>query len=102
MQGISLDPLQLYNISETPSREMNLKNIKNKDLMKVCKQFESIFINMMFKQMRKNIPKNDIMHGGMAEDIFKDFLYDEYSQKLADKESFGLSKMLYNQLSSYI
>jgi Rod binding domain-containing protein len=41
----------------------------NKKLMNVCKDFESIFVNQLFKVMRKTVnQKNNILHGGHAEE----------------------------------
>ncbi len=39
------------------------------------------------------------MHGGFAEEIFEDMLYDEYALSLSKNSSIGLAKMVYDQLS---
>jgi hypothetical protein len=69
-------------------------------LYQVCQDFESIFIKQMLNVMRQTVPKGDLLHGGFAEEIFEDMLYDEYANKMAQTAGFGLSDLLYRQLSA--
>lgn len=73
---------------------------KNSELWKSCQDFESIFIKMMLKEMKKTVEKSGLVSGGSAEEIFEDMLYDEYSADMAKTSNFGLSEQLYRQLSS--
>jgi Rod binding domain-containing protein len=73
---------------------------KSSDLFKQCRDFESIFVKMMLKEMRATVDKSDdLMNGGWAEDIFQDMLDDEYSKSMADTANFGLADQLYRQLA---
>lgn len=119
MEGISLDPRTLYDqVRSTDGGPRSLKNGKNEfqrildsktdktkkaaELKKACSAFESLFIEQMLKAMRKNVQKSDLLKGGFAEDVFEDMLYGEYSQKMAESDKFGLSKMIYESMSRYI
>ena len=53
--------------------------VKKRQLKEVSQQLESIFINQMFKAMRKNINKHRLLPENHAENIFNDMLYQEYS-----------------------
>ncbi len=65
-----------------------------------CQEFESIFVKMMLKEMRKTVDKTDsLISGGFAEDIYRDMLDDEYSKTMAKTAHFGLADLLYRQLS---
>lgn len=69
----------------------------NKKLMKVCKDFESIFVNQLLKSMRKTLnKKNNLVHGGFAEEVFTDMLYTKYSQKAVQSGDFGFANTLYD------
>ena len=68
-------------------------------LFDACIQFESLFIKQMLNSMRKTVQKSGLMDGGMAEEIFEDFLYDEYALKMAETAGFGLADTLYQRLS---
>jgi Rod binding domain-containing protein len=72
---------------------------KDEKLYKVCVEFESLFIKQMLDVMRKTVEKTDFLHGGMAEDIFEDMLYDKYSLLMAKNSGFGVADMIYRQLT---
>lgn len=75
------------------------KKVEDKKLMDVCVEMESLFVAKMLKEMRKSVHKNQMFHGGFAEEIFEDMLYDEYSLQISKESNLGLAKMLYNDLS---
>jgi Rod binding domain-containing protein len=64
-----------------------------------CREFESIFVNMMLKEMRASVDKSDsLIDGGYAEDIFEDMLYENYASEIVKASSFGLADQVYLQL----
>jgi flagellar protein FlgJ len=70
-------------------------------LFEQCREFESIFVKMMLKEMRNSVDKTDsLLSGGWAEDIYSDMLDDEYSKSIAKNAGFGLADQLYKQLAS--
>ncbi len=78
----------------------DFKNILNKEVEKtqlkeVAQQFESLFVNMMFKSLRKNINKHRLIKENPAENIFTDMLYQEYSLQIAKSGQFGLAEQIY-------
>ncbi len=72
---------------------------KNSPLYAQCRDFESIFVKMMVKEMRSSIDKSGLVSGGWAEDIFQDMLDDNYSQTIAKSAGLGVADQLYKQLS---
>lgn len=72
---------------------------KDNKLMELCYQMESILVGKMLKTMRNTVHKNEFIHGGFAEEIFEDMLYDEYALNLSRKENLGIAAMLYDDLS---
>lgn len=83
-------------LSETINRD---KKTVDKQLMDVCYEMESLFVGKMLKEMRKTVPKNEWTHGGFAEDVFEDMLYDEYALSVSRNSNLGLAKMLYDEMS---
>ena len=72
---------------------------KKSPLYEQCLEFESIFVKMMLKEMRKTVDKTDsLVNGGFAEDIYQDLLDNEYSKTMSNTAKFGLADMLYRQL----
>ena len=74
----------------------------HKKLWDTCVEAESLFVGKMLKEMKKTVPKNEWLHGGQAEDIFEDMLYDEYSLKMSKNYNFGMAKLLNDEMSSRI
>ncbi len=83
-------------------RAMGNGEKKDSKLWKTCVEMESLFLNQMFKEMRQTIHKTGWLHGGHAEEIFEDMLYDEYSLKVSKNSNLGLAKMIYDQMSRKI
>jgi hypothetical protein len=68
-------------------------------LREVCTEMESIFVKQMLSQMKKNVEKSEFLHGGYAEDIFEDMLYDEYAMMISKNSDLGIARQMYEQLS---
>lgn len=68
-------------------------------LMDTCEEMESIFMGKMFKQMRDNVQKTKWLHGGFAEDVFSDMLYDQYALSVSKNSKLGMAEMIYKELS---
>lgn len=86
--------------------EIQVKKVENKNkteymqqLEKVTREFESIFLSYMLKQMRKTIPEDPLFGNSIAKDIFYDMYNDAISKELSIAGGIGLAKILYNQLA---
>ncbi|OGP15042.1 MAG: hypothetical protein A2052_05040 [Deltaproteobacteria bacterium GWA2_54_12] len=93
---MSITQVNAYSQTEAPkgpSRD------SNKELKRAVADFESLFINQMFKSMRETIGKSELFHGGKAEDIYSSMLDAELSKNMAQAGGIGLADMLMRQLS---
>ena len=78
-----------------------IQNGEEKELKEACVQFESYFLNMMFKSMRKTVISGEgIFQKSNAESIFQEMLDQEMTKKMANQGGIGLADMMYKQLSS--
>jgi flagellar protein FlgJ len=73
---------------------------KKSKLYEQCLQFESLFVQMMLKEMNKTVEKTGLMDGGDAEEIFQDMLQEQYAQSMTKTADFGIADSLYRQLAS--
>lgn len=71
----------------------------DKKLWDACIEAESLIVGNMIKEMKKTVHKSEWLHGGQAEEIFEDMLYDEYAINMSKNSDFGMAKMLYDELS---
>lgn len=100
----------LYNqyIKDTASNSSAPKVDTNKDyskasddeLMDVCKQFESYFLEQCFKEMLKTVKTDESSSGATNTlvDYYKDEMVKKVSEQSTEKESLGLAQMLYEQM----
>ncbi len=72
----------------------------NDELMDACKQFEAYFLEQMFKEMMKTIPKDEEASGSSSNmmDFFQDEMIKEISADTTEQNSLGLAQMLYEQM----
>ncbi|MBU5676611.1 rod-binding protein [Alkaliphilus sp. MSJ-5] len=78
-------------------------NIRQTDdpqkLMEVCKEFESIFINMILKQARSGMKTDGLTEKSYAREIFEDMQDEQMAQSMSKGQGIGLAQELYKQLS---
>lgn len=70
------------------------------ELMDACKQFEAYFLEQVFKEMMKTIPKNEeesSSNSNMLE-YFQDEMIQQVAADSTDQNSLGLAQMLYEQM----
>ena len=67
-------------------------------LREACQGFETIFIQKMWDQMRKNVPKEGYLHS-KQESMYQSMYDHEFSKKMSEAGGIGLADMLYEQLS---
>lgn len=67
-------------------------------LKKACEGFEAMFMNMMYKEMRKTVPKNGFWGNSHAEEMWQDMMDTEMVDQLAKSGGIGLADMLYKQM----
>lgn len=70
-----------------------------KKLMEVCKEFESIFLNMILKQARSMEQVGGIEEKSYAREIFEEMQDEQMAQSMAQGQGIGLAQELYKQLS---
>ncbi len=90
-----------YSYPVASSRTTPARIDRGSELYKASQEFEALFIKQMLDVMRKTIHKeDDLLGGGLGQDVYEDMLYDEYAKKMASTAQFGLADMIYRQLSS--
>lgn len=92
---LNFDPTILYNKMETINSHKDDVALK-----KVCKEFESIFLAMMFKEMKKTVPDNGLIEASSGRKIFEDMHIDELSKEIANGDGLGIAEMLYQQFKN--
>ena len=101
MDNISLKlNSKLENLSNSDSNKLNADK-KLKELKEISNQFESIFINQILKQARKNKIENGLFDSE-AISTFNTMIDEQYSDILSKKTNLGISQALFNQFKNQV
>lgn len=101
--------LQETNLNIQDNQIKNLSNInmqgKNEEqLMEAAKQFESVFVNQLFKALDATVEKDGMFSGGKGEKMFKEMFHQEIAKNIASDPttSFGFAKQIYEQMKDIV
>jgi flagellar protein FlgJ len=104
MDGISsvyssqyLDSTDSSNKVENTLNE-DYSTASDEELMQVCEQFESYFVEQMYKEMKKMVPEDESTSGVSTLDYFEDTLTQEYASITTEKGDLGIAQTLYEQM----
>ncbi len=92
---LNMDINKVAKINTSGTRTMEQMNEK---LDQVCKDFESIFLNQMFKVMRGTQDSQGIFGDSNAKKIYDSMYYDELSRDLAKTDALGIGKAVYKEM----
>ena len=78
----------------------SLSSASDDELMDVCKEFESYFIEQVYKEMQKTVPEDEDGDASMSQltDYFKDNMIQELASQTTEQSGGSLAKQLYDQM----
>jgi Rod binding domain-containing protein len=79
-------------------RRLGDTRTEGEKLREACEGFESIFIQKLWEQMRKTVPKEGYLHS-KDEETYQSLFDVELAKKMSSAGGIGLADMLYEQLS---
>jgi len=107
----SLNTSSTYNNSaatkslENSLSSSDLSTASDEKLLSVCKDFESYFVEQVFKGMQKMVPKNEDDSSSSSTNSLTDYYKDELTSTYASSasqsnggEGLGIAKILYEQM----
>jgi len=104
LETTKLNAQSASDIAETDTFKETLENAvasgDNEQIKEVCQQFEALFINMLFKEMRKTIPDGGLIEKSNATETFESMLDENVSKQMSETGDFGIADLMYKQLVS--
>jgi len=85
---------KLQNSSLKNKKEVELKKLKDS-----CRDFESIMVQYMMKNMKV---KDELLNDSYESDIYQDMFIENLSKEISDSQAFNLKDILYKQYSEHI
>ncbi len=76
------------------------KTHKLQKLRQSCREFEAIYVNEMYKSMRKSIPESGLFEKDMADTLYQEMLDMEMARETAKGDGMGIGKAMYEQLKN--
>lgn len=104
MNSSTMDYLEkAKNLSQTNMENKlstDYSKASDKELMDVCKQFESYFLEQVLKEMQKTVPTAEDSQSSSPSmvDYFKDSTLQGLAAQSTEQNSLGLAKSLYDQM----
>lgn len=86
-------------LSDTLSKD--LSQVNDDELMSVCKEFESYFLEQVFKSMKKTVPEHEYESSSSKTQMeyYQDEMMTKFAKSATEQgEGVGLAKMLYEQM----
>ncbi len=74
-------------------------DVSDEKLREVADLYEKHFIKEMMKQMKSTLPEGGLIKKNNAENIFQDQLDDQYSSEWNKRGGFGISDLIFQQLT---
>ncbi len=68
-------------------------------LRDISREFESIFVHRLLQQMRKSVPKSDLLKGGLAMDTYENMMDQAVAKEVSRGAGIGLSEVIFRQLN---
>jgi flagellar protein FlgJ len=85
-------------IAQKKMENLIKENAEDNKLKEVCKEFESIFLYMMFKEMKNTIPESGIIEKSQGTKVFEEMYLEELSKEITKGDNgIGIAEMMYQQ-----
>ena len=72
---------------------------RDKDLKEASVDLEAILLKMMYSEMYKTVPKDELFGDDNAMEIYQDMYHGELTKEMANAGGIGLAKFIYKQLA---
>ena len=87
-------------MQDTATKKINSASGTDEELMEVCKEFESYFLEQVFKEMNKTVDltgSEDSSNKALL-DYYEDTMIKDLAAQSTEQESLGLAQTLYEQM----
>lgn len=95
-----IDPRIQISHATQPITDLKSKNLKS--LRESSRQFETLFVNEMFKAMRKTVPDGGLFEKDMSTEMYQEMLDMETAKAATQGKGLGIAEAMYNQLSGLV
>ncbi len=93
-----IDPRTILSATK-PQLDQSVQKAKDLEALRQSTQeFEALYINEMFKAMRKTIPDGGLIDKGIGHDIYQEMIDMERARHASEGKGIGLGNAMFEQL----
>ncbi len=100
--NLSIDPRTMLSSTNIKDQATDPKEKELQALRRSCRDFEAIYINEMYKAMRKTVPDSGLFEKDMASELYKEMLDMELAKQTASGKGMGVGEAMYDQLKEQL
>lgn len=95
---VVLGPSGMSHLTKGLNPLSGLPSHSDAEIKEVSKNFESIFMQMIFKEMRNSVQKSDLFGNSQGMEFFQSMYDSQLTQQLASAGGIGIGNMVYEKL----
>ncbi len=95
--SITINPNAPVQQATTDPKEQQLAKLRHS-----CREFEAIYVQEMYKAMRKTVPESGLFEKDMSSELYKEMLDMEMARATASGAGMGIGEAMYNQLKDQV
>lgn len=92
-----MQPISEQSIGSTKSAPLDIQS--KAKLQRAVKEFESIFVGYLLKEMRSSVPKSDLFGESFGGDLVEGMFDSELAKHITRNGNLGLARLLYRQIT---
>ncbi len=97
-----IDPRIIIGSATNKNSIQNRNERDLKSLRESSREFETIYLNEMFKAMRKAVPDGGLIEKDSASEMYQEMLDGETAKAAASGKGLGLGQAMFEQMSDLI
>ena len=96
--NLTIDPRAMLPQTNPKNQANDPKERELQALRQSCRDFEAVYINEIYKSMRKSVPDSGMFKKDMSSELYKEMLDMEMAKQTAAGKGSGIGEAMYEQL----
>ena len=94
-----IDPAAGARLAQALAGERGTSAASGKELVQAAKDFESVLLDRLFQEMKRTIPKSELLGGAAGEQVW-DLFWSQLARDVASRGGMGLWKQVVQQFGA--
>jgi len=99
---VPIDPRAAQALNQAPVEPPSARSKNLKQLRQSTRDFEAMYINEVYKSMRKNVPDGGLLKKSFSEKMYQEMLDMEMAKEAAAGDGMGIGEAMFDQLKDSV